>query len=245
MPPQVHTQIDKYMIARNTNMGDKTAVNGYSGTFGRFECFVVNTLPFTTRLALGANPTDGDTMTIKGVTFRFKTNTAANGDIDIGATAADTADNIVTALNALTTDSSGVYDALVDGVDFLTENGFVINKSDALHGTVATDGTTYVDIAIKGAGKVSVSSSFTSGLNGFTAAKQCVQSLFVIAKNVSLAIRKEPEIYENPVSQKIARDYVMWTVYDNKVFADQSRAIIALPVRCDSTSFATYSNVHA
>lgn len=245
MPPQVHTIIDKYMIARNTALGDRVAVNGYSGTFGRFECFVANTLPFTTRLALGANPTDGDTMTIKGVTFRFKASaTAANGDILIGAAASDTADNIVKALNGLTTTSTE-YDAFVDGTDYLTENGFTINKSDALHGIIATDGTTYVDIAIKGAGKVTVSETFTSALNEFTAAKQCVQSLFVIAKNVALAIRKEPDIFENPVSRKVGRDYVMWTVYDNKVFQDQARAIIRLAVRCDATSFTSYSNVMA
>jgi hypothetical protein len=36
----------------------------------------------------------------------------------------------------------------------------------------------------------------------------------------------------------------MWTVYDNKVFQDQARAIIALACRCD-TGFTAYSNVHA
>lgn len=151
----------------------------------------------------------------------------------------------MTALNALTTNVTNVFDAFVDGTDYLTENGYVINKSDALHGIVATDGTTYVDIVIKGAGKVTVSETFTSASNEFTAAKQCVQSLFVIAKNVCLAIRKEPEIYENPVSGKVARDYVLWTVYDNKVFRDQARAIIALSVRSDASSFTAYSNVHA
>lgn len=86
VPPQVWTQIEKYMIARITAKGDEVVANGYNGTFGKFNVFVVNTLPFTTRLALSVNPTDGDTMTIKGVTFRFKTATAANGDIQIGAT---------------------------------------------------------------------------------------------------------------------------------------------------------------
>lgn len=247
IPTQLWTIVEKYMIARVTPRGDEAAVNGYVGRFGGFECFVVNTLPYTTRLALGANPTDGDTMTIKGVAFRFKDTLAANGDIKIGATAADTADNIVTALSALTTNVSSVYDALVDGTDTISEGGYTIQKSHngALHGISATDGTTYVDIVIKGAGKVTVSETFTSASNEFTAAKQCVQSLFVIGKNVCLAIRKEPEIYENFVDGKVARDYVMWTVYDNKVFIDQARAIIALPVRCDATSFAAYSNVHA
>jgi hypothetical protein len=248
IPPQVWTQIQKYMIARVTPRGDEAAVNGYRGEFGDFQIFVANTLPFTARLALGANPTDGDTMTIKGVQFRFKDTLAANGDIKIGATAADTADNIVTALNALTTNVSSVYDALVDGVDYLTENGFVINKSDALHGLVATDGTTYVDIVIKGAGKVTTSQSFTSALNGFSvsgvsANRQCIQSLFVIAKNVCLAIRQEPEFWHDKVDGKVAENHVLWTVYDNNVFRDQARAIIALAVKCDGMN--TYSNVHA
>lgn len=244
MPVQTWSVIERYMIARITTNGDQAAVNGYEGRFGGFACFTANTLTFTTRLALSVNPTDGDTMTIKGVQFRFKDTLAANGDIKIGAAASDTADNVVAALNALTTGTAN-FDAFVNGTDTLTENAFTINKVDALHGIVASDGTTYVDIAIKGAGKVTVSSSFTSGSNGFTAAKQCVQSLFVIGKNVCLAIRKEPEIYENFVSNSVARDYVMWTVYDSKVFRDQSRAIIALPVRCDATSFAAYSNVQA
>jgi hypothetical protein len=243
IPPQVSTVIQLYLMARGTPLGDQVTVNGYNGNFGKFETFVSNNLPFTTRLTLGANPSDGDTFTIKGVTFRLKTNTAQNGDIKLGANADETATNIAAALNALTTDSS-TYDAWAS-TDTVSENGFTIAKADALHGISATAGTGLVDIVMKGTGKVSVSSTFTSGSNLFTAALQIVNSIFMVAKNVSLAVRKDPSIYDNPVSNSIARDYVMWTVYDNKVFRDQARAIIALKVRCDAASFAAYSNVHA
>jgi hypothetical protein len=233
------------MIARGTPAGDRAATNGYQGEFGNFQLFLSNNLPFTFRIQLGStDPSDGDTMTIKGVTFRFKTSIAANGDITRGGGASDTAANIATALNALTTNASGDYDAWED-TDTITENGFTITKANALHGIVATADSTGVNVVMKGTGKVTVSSSFTSGNNALTAAKQCVQSIFMVAKNVSLAVRQEPEIYENPVSGKVARDYVMWTVYDNKVFIDQSRAIISLAVRADASSFTAYSNVHA
>jgi hypothetical protein len=244
IPVQVWSVIQKYMIARNTPQGDQATVNGYRGMFGDFNLFVSNNLPFCWRLDFGGtNPTDGDTMTIKGVTFRFKDTLAANGDIKIGATVADTADNVVAALNALTTGTAN-YDVWEDA-DTVSENGFTITKANALHGLVATDGTTYVDLVLKGAGKQTVSTSFTSANNAFTAAKQYVASLFTIGKNVSLAVRQDPEIYENPVSGKIARDYTMWTVYDNKVFQDQARAHIVLKVRADASNFAAYSNVHA
>jgi hypothetical protein len=243
IPPQVWTVIQKYMIARGTVLGDRATVNGYKGTFGDFELFVSNNLPFTARLAIATNPTDGDTFTIKGVAFRFKNTLAANGDIKIGANAAATVANIVAALNALTTTTAN-YDAW-ESSDTVSENGFTIKKSDALHGLSATDGTTYVDIVMKGTGKVTVSETLTDATDTWTAAKQVVHSIFTIAKNVSLAVRKDPEIYENPVAGKISRDYVMWTVYDNKVFIDQARAIIDLYVRADASSFTAYTNVHA
>jgi len=244
IPPQVKTVVDLYFMARGTPQGDAAQTNGYNGVFGQWNMFVSNNLPFTTRLALSVNPTDGDTMTIKGVTFRFKNTLGANGDIKIGAAAADTNDNIVAALNALTTTTAN-FDAW-ESTDTVTENGLTVSKADALHGLVATDGTTYVDILMKGTGKVSVSSSFTSGSNLFTAAMQCVHGIFMVAKNVSLAVRKDPEIKQRPTpSAVISDDFIMWTVYDNKVFTDQARAIIDFVVRCDSASFAAYSNIHA
>ena len=244
IPPQVWTVMQKYLMARGTPLGDRVVVNGYKGTFGDFEVFVSNNLPFTARLALGANPTAGDTFTIKGVTFTFATSPSSNGEIKIGGSAALTADNVVTALNALETDSGTDWDAW-ESTDTVSEGGFTISNARALQGLSATDGTTYVDILMKGTGKVTLAETFTSGSNEWTAAKQAVHSLFVIAKNISLAVRKEPGIYENPVSEKVARDYVMWTVYDNKVFIDQARAIIDLAVRSDASSFTTYTNVHA
>ncbi|MFN3658169.1 MAG: hypothetical protein ACK4UO_13010 [Pseudolabrys sp.] len=251
VPPQVWTQIDRYLIARNTQLGDQVTTNGYQGRFGNFNVFLSNNLPFTARLALSVNPTDGDTITIKGVVITFKTTVDAGttaGQVKIASTAALTVTNLVAFLNAPTTTVADATNAGYNGfgtANTLTENGYTIKKSDALHGLSATDGTTYVDILMKGTGKVTVSSSFTSGSNLFTPALQIVHSIFTIGKNVSLAVRQDPEIYDNPVGSKIARDYVMWTVYDNKVFIDQARASIGLKVRCDATSFATYSNIHA
>jgi hypothetical protein len=257
IPPQVWTVIQKYMVARNTSVGDRATVNGYKGEFGDFQVFVANTLPFTTRLALSVNPTDGDTITIKGVTLTFKSTVDAgttDGQVKIASTAALTVTNLVTFLNSsLEADVADATNVGYNGfgtASTVSEGGFTIRKSDALHGISATDGTTYLDITMKGTGKVTVSSSFTSASNGFAVSgvsegKQCVHSLFVIAKNVCLAIRKEPEIYENFVSEAVAKDYVMWTVYDNKVFRDQARAIIDLAVNCAASSFTAYSNVHA
>lgn len=250
IPPQVWSVIQLYFMARGTVLGDSVNTNGYKGQLGNFNMFVSNQLTYSTRLALSVNPTDGDTITIKGVTITFKSTVDAGataGQVKIASTVALTNTNLAAFLNAPATT---VADATNAGYNSLgevttTENGYTINKSDALHGLVATAAATYVDIVMKGAGKVTVSSTLTNAANGFTAAMQVVHSLFMVAKNVSLAVRKDPEIYENFVSNAIAKDYVMWTVYDNKVFRDQARAIIDFLVRCDAASFTAYSNVHA
>ena len=252
VPPQVQTEIQRYLLSRGTKLGDEVVTNGYRGRFGDYEVFASNNLPYTARLALSVNPTDGDTITIKGVVITFKSTVDAGttaGQVKIASTAALTVTNLVAFLNSgLETDVADATNAGYNGfdaADVLTENGFSVRKSDILHGISATDGTTYADILIKGAGKVTVSNSFTSGSNVFTAAKQVVHSIIMVAKNVSLAVRQDPKMYENSVSNSVAKDYVMWTVYDNKVFIDQARAIIDVAVRCDSTSFTAYSNIHA
>lgn len=250
IPPQVWTVIQQYMIARVTVNGDQAVTNGYVGQFGQFNTFVSNNLPFTARCALATNPTDGDTITIKGVTLTFKGTVDAGttaGQVKIASTAALTITNLAAFLNAPTTtvaDSTNAgYNSI--GSSTLTENGLTVSKANALHGLTATANSTSLDIVMKGTGKVSVSASMTAAGNLWTTAKQNIHSIFMVAKNVSLAVRKDPEIYENFVSSAIAKDYVLWTVYDNKVFNDQARAIIDLAIDCSASSFAAYSNVHA
>jgi hypothetical protein len=251
IPPQVWTVIETYMIARVTVNGDAVVTNGFSGTFGKFNLFVSNNLPFNATLALATNPTDGDTITIKGVTLTFKSTVDAgttHGQVKIASTAALTNTNLAAFLNAPTTTVADSTNAGYNGftsADTLTENGYTILKSDALHGLTATAAATSTAIVMKGVGKQTVSVSMTATANTWTGAKQFVSSLFAIAKNISLAVRKDPELYDNPVSNSIARDHVMWTVYDNKVFNDQARALITLKVRSDDTGFAAYSPVHA
>ena len=243
IPPQAWTIMQMYLLARGTPLGDQVVANGYKGMFGDWNVFVSNNLTYTATFALSVQPTDGDTVTIKGVTFRFKTALAANGDVLIGASAATANTNLAAALNALKTTTS-TYQAWAS-TDTLTDGEYTIAKYDALHGISATATSTSTAITIKGMGKVTVSQVMTSASNLWTTAKQQVHSLFIIGKNVSLAVRQDPEIYENYVSGAIAKDYTMWTVYDNKVWKDQKRAIIDLALDCSASSFNTYSNVRA
>src|SRR5207245_167753 len=105
IPPQVWTIIQKYYMARGTPFGDQVVTNGYKGNFFNWEIFVSNNLAYTAQLALSVQPTDGDTVVIKGVTFTFKTTLSAGpavtGEVLIGGSASAANTNLAAALNAL------------------------------------------------------------------------------------------------------------------------------------------------
>ncbi len=65
---------------------DSTFVNGYpAGTFMDALLVKSNNLPWSATLKIAVNPSEGDTVTIAGVTFTFKATPAAAFDVDIGA----------------------------------------------------------------------------------------------------------------------------------------------------------------
>lgn len=221
--PEVLESIEIYLGGKSTLLGDQVSRNGYAGYFMGFEVFSANSLPWTGQVGIATNPTDGDTITINGVTFRFMGTPALPGDIDIKASAALTVDELVASINAPATDRSGDYiaHATADAIK--------------LKNITATDGTTVVTLVASGTGTVEVDETFTAAGDVWTVGKEIVHCLFGLSKSVSLVIQKYPSLEENFVSRKIGRDYIAWTVYGIKVFQDQSPMLVAASVL--STTF--------
>ena len=75
-----------------------------------------------------------------------------------------------------------------------------------------------------------VSETLTDGTDVWTVGKEQLHIIFALSKSISLVIQKNPSLEENPVSGKIGRDYIAWTVYGEKVFKDQAPQIVELAV---------------
>lgn len=231
--PEVLAAIELYLGGKDTLLGDQISRNGYSGYFHGFEVFSSNALAWSAVLAMATNPTDGDTITVNGVTITFKaTLTAASGEteVHIASTVDITRANLVEFLNA--GGGSSEAEATDTGYSSATaaEQNLLRNMTWTNDNTANT-----ATVVASGWGTVEVSETLTAPADVWTVGKEKLFCLFALSKSVSLVIQKYPSLEENFVSRKIGRDFIAWTAYGIKVFVDQAPQIVSAAI--DSTAF--------
>lgn len=220
--PEILSYIELYLGGKDTLLGDQVSRNGYSGYFMGFECFVSNALPWTATLELPTIPTDTDTLVINGVTLTADADGAAvgAGHYSIQAAVDDAAASLVELINGTGTAGADNY------IDVSAADRRKLKNITATY-TAATNLLTLVS---SGWGTVEVSETFTAAGNIFTVGKEQIHPIFALTKSVSLVVQKDPSMEENPVSGKIGKDFIAWTVYGIKVFTDQAPQIVQLAV---------------
>lgn len=171
MGPRAYRAIEKATANRATTLGDTTYVNGMAmRDLMDAKLVKSNNLPWSATLTLGANPTNGDTMKIAGVTFNFlddvADHVAGEYTIHIGASATATADNLVAAL-------AGTGTAGTDYVVGSLTAQRKLNRNRKLRGTNASG-----VVSLTGYGDIATSETFASGSNVFSAQ---VSSMFFTA----------------------------------------------------------------
>ncbi len=225
--PEMLSYIELYLGGKDTLLGDQVSRNGYAGYFMGFECFVSNALPWTATLELPTIPTDTDTLVINGVTLTADADGAAvgAGHYSIQSAVDDAAASLVQLING--TGTAGVDNY----IDVSAADRRKLKNITAAYDT----GTNLLTLVSSGWGTVPVSETFTAAGNVFTTGKEQIHPIFALSKSLSLVVQKDPSLEENPVSGKIGRDYIAWTVYGIKVFTDQAPMIVTLAV--DSTAF--------
>lgn len=253
--PQVYNLILQYVGGKTTLLGDNITRNGHIGMLFGFNLFVSNNLTWEGVLNLTTKPTDGDTITLnygvtaigvdQSVTFTFKDTIGSTaGQVKICSTAAKTVTNLVTAMTAPYTAISDTSDTgfypFTQASETTAQQKLLYNLKPVqtavatLGGATGTSSTyTYLDLFVKGAGNVPVSSSLTATNNGW--GYQCQHNILGTSKSVSLLMLASPHLYLNPVSSAVAKDLVCWNLYGIKVFNDQSFQLIDGKV--DSSAF--------
>lgn len=224
---QTYQSLIIFLGGKTTVLGDKVSVSGHAGAYMSFNLFVSNQLPFSTQITIAAQPTDGDTFTWNGLVYTFKTVLGVTaGNILIGASAAASQTNLISALvtSPFTTTTLNVAQANTvtnqNKLANITVPAFVANASTIVQGGIGSALITAV--------------TFTSGSNFFTGRVQ--HNIFGVSRSVALVLQKYPELYVNPVSGKVGKDYVTWCYYGIKVFKYQTFQLIDCQV--DATSFS-------
>lgn len=228
--PEILTAIELFLGGKNTLLGDQVSRNGYQGYFMGFNLFLSNALPWTGSFNLTVQPSDGDTVTLNGVVFTFKTTIGSTaGNVLIGGSASAALTNLV---------------ALVNAPTVTTANGVALSTANVrlLSNVVATNNTTAMGIVASGTGTVVVSDTCTDVSSIWTLTQQKLNLLFCLSKSVMLVVQKNPSLEENFVASKIGRDYITWAAYGIKVFTDQAPQIVTLAV--NSSVFTAAANTY-
>lgn len=229
--PQMYQALIIFLGGKTTVLGDKVSVSGHAGAYMGFNLFVSNALTWSSQVTIAATVTNGDTITINGMVFKFVTSATNPGEITISGTSQTI---LRSAINAPFTSVSGYVAQTDNATNRLKLAGLAIS-------TFATNVATFTQ---KGIGNATITTSFTSGSNLLTTGLQLQHNIFGVSRSVAMVLQKYPELYVNPVSGKVGKDYVTWCYYGLKVFTYGTTQLI--DVQIDTSNFvsqpATSSN---
>lgn len=217
---QVKQVLLTYLAGRESILGDKTGESGNIGRYMGFELYHSNNLTASIRWTPTDNPSNGETLIVNGITITFETTpaTVTSGfAVDIGGNTAATLTSLVTMINTPTTDSASV------GKPATGSNLAAIQR-----GWVAVDGTTYVDIYIKGASQIATTTGTAEGTTS-----RYTQINFAGEKGaVDLVIQKQPSVkMASTVSAgKDGMNILPKTLYAAGVFYDMKARIFGVNV---------------
>lgn len=223
--PEFEQVLIEYAAGRDTTgMGDTANKNGYLRDFYGFEFYVSNQLADTKVLALATQPTDGDTVTINGVTFTFKTTLGTTaGNVLIGASADTARLNLTTLINAPGTTTT-------EGVALSTAN-----QRKLLNVTATNDATANTMTLVgKGVGVLAVSETLTAAADVFTDTVAAQHCLFGQKGGITAVVQKEPVIKFQDAQKRFGRYILTGILYGIKTFADGAKKLVDVQIRSAS-----------
>lgn len=150
---------------RETGLGDSVLANGVVGPYHGWTVVENNNLPWSAKLNIATNPTDGDTVTISGVTFTFKATPVLPGAVDIGADAAASRANLKAAVE-------GGSGAGTTYIEISIMNSFILRRKRNVRCTTAEN------MVFTGNGDISVSETLTASADIWSEQEQ--SAIFMI-----------------------------------------------------------------
>lgn len=152
------SDVSQFIISKNIDLAGSVFKNGYVGDVGSAQMYISENLASTSVLSIATTPTDGDTVTIAGVVFTFKTTLGSTaGNVAIGGSADAARLNLSELINAPGTTDAGQ-------VALSAANQLIMAKyvatDDAAANTLTLQGT--------GTGRTLVSETLTDGTDAWT-----------------------------------------------------------------------------
>lgn len=217
---------------RDTVFGDGVNTRGVVANLFGWDIIESNNLPYTAVLGLATNPTDGDTVTIAGVTFTFKATLGSTaGNLHIGTAVDDTRANMAVALNAPDT---AIAEAATTGyVAISDEDVFLLRDKRRI---TATNDNSADTLTITGYGDIVVAETLTDATDAWASQKQ--DSLFCVRGCVDQVVQMPPKVEVGREPKQFADLVKSLLGYGVKTFADGAREMVHVKIDASTSDWA-------
>ncbi len=206
-----------YLAGRESILGDKTGEAGNIGTYMGMSLYVSTNLTSYIRWTPSTAPTNNQTFILNGITFTFvdTIGTTAGNVLANSETIAQAITRLVTLINAPGTTTA-------NGVAFTGSNLAALNR-----GWVAVDGTTYIDIWIKGGNQMTKSGT-AAGTNTY------LKQLNVAGEKgcTDLVVQKQPSVQMGSTisAGKWGMNVAFMDLYACGVFFDMQARVFSVEI---------------
>lgn len=218
-------QLKLQQAGRPTVFGDGVNTRGVVTNLFGWDILYSNNLPYSATLGIATQPTDGDTVTIAGVTFTFKTTLGTTaGNVLIGANAAAANTNLTALINAPATTTA-------QGVALSAENVFLLRDKRRI-AAVATSTST----AITGYGDIVVSETLTAAADTWSGQRQ--DALFCVSGCIDMIVQIPPKIEVVRDQDQFADIVKSLLGYGKKTYADGAREMVRVKIDASTSDWA-------
>lgn len=231
-------QLKLQQAGRATVFGDGVNTRGVVTNLFGWDILYSNSLPYTAVLSMATQPTDGDTITICGVTITLHATliaagTTAGGWADI-RTNVDTTRTFIRDLINYNNGTGGTVAGTVDTdfTDVSAENRFLWQK----RGLLAVDSASADTLTITGYGDIVVSETLTDATDSFTSKRQ--DSLFCVRGCIDIIVQIPPKIEVSRDPDQFADIVKSLLGYGKKTFADGAREMVRVKIDASTSDWS-------
>jgi len=179
--PRTVARLRRAKSDRETRLGDSVLSNGVIGPWQGWTVVQSNNLPYSAVLGLATDPTNGDTVTIGGVTFEFQDDLDNVTDGYVGVLCGTNVDTTRANLAACINDSGT---AGTNYVQMGAKANLIIRRKRRI---TATNSNSADTLTIAGFGDIAVSSDLTDGTDAWTSQEQ--ESVFMIRGSIDMVLQ--------------------------------------------------------
>lgn len=229
--PQMAQIAEETGAGRETMEGDRIGINGYTRSQMGFDCYLSNNLAWSAVLAMSIQPTNGDVLTIGGVTFTAVSVIGSTaGNYLIGADVDATRANLTALINNPETTSSTQV-----ALSNTRVNIFALSDREKIDQLVATNDNTANTMSLVGEGVsyFTLTEAFTSASNVWQ--KETQHQLFGHKGAIDVVIQAEPQVQISDIPAQLGKYVKPYVLYGLKTFNEGARQMI--DVQINSAAF--------